>query len=159
MNSSTNERTKNTWSNDKKDSKKWWLLTHLTVTTTPPTHIVQNLIIAELPTSITPSGNYSSSMTSSLAHANRLILSGSWPSRSCSWGVSTSPRGPVREPMGYNPSKNPKRQLDDQSDHPKVIFAVQVDIYFYVNISFYNFKWPKHVESFYKTAVHLCIDL
>jgi len=55
----------------------------------------------------------------------------------------------------FNPSKNPKRQLDDSSfmtHHPKVIFAVQVDIYFHVNISFYNFKWPKHVESLNKMA-------
>jgi hypothetical protein len=43
--------------------------------------------------------------------------------------------------------------------HPKVIFAVQVDIYFYVNNSFYNFKWPKHVESLIKMAGHLRPDL
>ena len=136
----------------KKDSKKWWLLTHLTVTTTPPTHIVQNLIIAELPTSITPTGNYSSSMTSSLAHANRLknfvgFLTVSVVFlRSFDKSEGTGPRTHGCQ----RPRKNSKRQLDDSSfmtHHPKVIFAVQVDIYFYVNITFYNFKWPKHVES------------
>jgi hypothetical protein len=151
-------------------------LTNLTVTT-PPTHIVQNLIIAELPsTRPRKMGKYSSSMTS-LAH---FFIADYKHTHAIAWVLDRLGRvleefrqvrgDRVKNPVGHlsTPTQNMRRvahlrktsitthiicQLDFYAlwRYPKVISLLcsssRAVLYFFVNISFYNFEWPKNVKS------------